>query len=76
MSPTHNSILKGNSAASKNYWREEMIQYITNIQPYTNPFVTLSSIGTIALSRKGILQLSTKLLEKVREATVLQVLKY
>lgn len=75
MPPTHNTIAKGNSAASKSYWREEDIKCLTNIQPYTGHLVTLPNADMIAPSHKGVFQLSTKLSETAREATVLPALK-
>ena len=65
--PPKNSIIaKGDSAASKNYWREEDIRYLTNFQPYAGPSVTLPNANIIAPSHKGSIQLSKELSEEAR----------
>ena len=68
-------IAKGDSAASKNYWREEDMKFLTNIQPYTGPSVTLTNADMIDPSHKGSIQSSKYLSEKSREATALPALK-
>ena len=44
---------KGNSAASKKYWREEDIQFLTDIKPYCDPSVTLPDREMLKPSQKG-----------------------
>ena len=70
----HTIIAKGDSAASKNYWREEDINCLANLQAYSRPSVTLPDGDTIEPSHKININLSKKLSLQAKEATVLKKL--
>ena len=59
--PPPNIVAKGDSAASRHYWREEDEQCLKNITPYSGPSVVLPDADTIAPTKKGTIPLSTKL---------------
>ena len=61
----NNIIAKGNSAASKHYWKESDRSALSNIRPYSGPSVTLPDADKIAPSNKGLLSLSSRLSEEV-----------
>ena len=68
-------MANGNSAASNNYWREEDIQFLTNIKPYRVLSVTLLDRDMLEPSQKGTLPLSSQLSSEATDATVLPELK-
>ena len=68
-------MAKVDSAASKNYWREEDIQFLTDIKPYRGPSVTLPDGDILKPLQKGMLPLSSQLSSKATEAIVLPELK-
>ena len=70
--PTHNIVAKGDSAASKNYWREEDVHCLSNLQNFSGPPVTLPDGDKIKPSQKGTINLSNNLSLQAQEATVLK----
>ena len=75
MPPTQTIVAKGDSAASKNYWREEDIKILSNVQPYSGQSVILPDGDLLAPSQKGLLPLSNEFSNEAKEATVLKALK-
>ena len=69
------TIAKGDSGASKHYWRPQDKNCLTNVQPYTAVAVTLPNSSSITSETKGQLPLSTKLSSKAKEAIVLPQLQ-
>ena len=67
-------MAKGDSAASKKYWGEEDIQFLSDIKPYSSPSVTLPDRYMLKPSQKGKLQ-SSQLSSEATDATVLPELK-
>ena len=59
--PQNIIIAKGDSAASKHYWKEYDSSVLSNICLYSGPSVTLLDTDKIAPSNKGFLSLSNKL---------------
>ena len=73
--PPKHIIAKGDSAASKHYWREEDEQCLNDIRPYKGQSVVLPDADTIEPSKKGVLPLSNQLSNEAQTATVLPKLK-
>lgn len=69
------TIAKGDSGASKHYWRPQDKNCLTNVQPYTNIAVTLPNANSISSETKGELPLSNKLSSRAKEAIVLPQLQ-
>ena len=71
----HTIVAKDNIAASENYWREENIQFLSNIKPYRSPSITLLNREMLDPSHKRTLPLSSQLSSEATEAAVLPKLK-
>ena len=73
--PPPHILVKGDSAASKHYWREEDEKCLENVTPYSGPSVILPDADTIAPTKRGIIPLSNKLSTAAQTTTVLPKLK-
>ena len=71
----NNIIAKGDSAASKHYWKESHRSVLSHVRPYSGPSVTLPDADMIAPSNKGILSLSSQLSNEAQTATTLPQLQ-
>ena len=69
--PQNIIIAKGDSTASKNYWKEIDSSVLSNICPYSGPSITLLDADEIAPSNKGCLPLSNKLSQEDQTTTTL-----
>ena len=56
----HTIIAKGDSAASRNYWRPNDVECLTNMTHYTGPSVVLPDADTLAPSHQGLINLHKK----------------
>ena len=57
--PKHTIMAKGDSTASKKYWREKDIQFLADIKLYCDLSVTLPDGGMLKLSQKETRPLSS-----------------
>ena len=73
--PQNIIIAKGDSAASKQYWKENDSRVLSNIRPYSGPSVTLPDVDEISPSNKGFFPLSNKLSQEAQTATMLPQLR-
>ena len=62
---------KGDSAASKNYWRPQDAHILENIVQYQGPSVLLPNNESIASTKKGQLPLSPNLTKAAKTAQIL-----
>ena len=62
---------KGDSAASKHYWREQDIECLNDIQSFNGPSVKLPNNAIINATSKGELPLPTILSKSARTANIL-----
>jgi len=68
-------IAKGDSAASKHYWKESDRSALSHVRPYSGPSLTLPDANMIAPSNKDILSLSSQLSNEAQTATTLPQLQ-
>ena len=73
--PKYKIIAKGDSAASKHYWREQDLVFLANLRPYSGPSVTLPDADMIPPSQKRLIPLSKQLFIEAQIATALPQLK-
>ena len=62
---------KGDSAASKNYWRQQDKEVLNKIEKYQGPSVLLPNNATIASTERGQLPLSSLLSKEAKTAQIL-----
>ena len=63
--------VKGDSAASKNYWRQQDKEFLNTIEKYQGPSVLLPNNATIAYTERGKLPLSSLLSKEAKTAQIL-----
>ena len=63
-------IMKGDSAASKHYLREEDQRVLTNVKTYDGPPVTLPDADQLTTTKQGSLPLSSRLSTNAKRATI------
>ena len=68
-------IAKGDSAASHNYWREEDMHCLANIEPANPCQIMLLNADSIHPSNRGQLPLSNKLSKAAKDAIIVPKLK-
>ena len=64
-------LAKGDSAASKNYWRQQDKEVLNKIEKYQGPSVLLPNNATIASTERGQLPLSSLLSKEAKTAQIL-----
>ena len=67
--------VRGDSAASQHYWREEVINCLKNIIIKSGPSVLLPNAEAISSTSQGQLSLSIKLSHSAKTAMILPQLK-
>ena len=68
-------IAKGDSAATKNYWREEDINVLSDITHFSGPAVMIPNGESIQATKQGILPLSPFLSLAAKQTSILPQLK-